>query len=343
MPVRSSNSKILSLIRETPPDDIIFNLICGTTDISRIEGISAAGSNPEITLLTPTLDSEIISEGRCISMPIPPMTPEGIPTPALISRAALTSLGVSTVIVDAGFREMPKVPFLHSGIGTSGNPSRETALPEYRIAFETGRYIGRTLGSRYDLVALGESIPGGTTTSYLTLRSLGMDLPTSSSLPSDPGNMKEELWKRVQNRVNPDSLSLQQKIMEFGDYTQAMALGMMESLKDTPVILFGGTQMATIFRISDMMGQNVEKYLSTTSWVYSHRKETIDALVQDPERLIISEMTFGGSKHKGLRMYDLGHVREGAGMGGSFMLASLKTGNDQAIYSEIDRLYGSFM
>ncbi|MCL4337646.1 MAG: nicotinate-nucleotide--dimethylbenzimidazole phosphoribosyltransferase [Candidatus Thermoplasmatota archaeon] len=342
MPVKSTNASIMSLIKETSTSDMIFNLICGTTEISKIGGISAAGSNPEITLLTPTLDSEIIARGKCLSLPIPPMTPEGIPTPALITRASLTTLGIESVILDAGFKEPPRVPYFHSGIGTSRDPSKDAALPNYRVAFDAGRYIGKVLGKRYGLVALGESIPGGTTTSYLVLRSLGLNLQTSSSMPSDPRNMKEELWENVVRRADPDNLNVEEKIREYGDYVQATTLGILSALENTPALLFGGTQMATIFHLSNLLGQKVDKYLCTTSWVYNHRKETIDFLVPEKQRLVISEMTFSESAHEGLRMYNLGHVREGAGMGGSFMLAALKLGSEKRVYSEIDKLYGSF-
>ena len=40
--------------------DILFILLAGTTEVSKIPGISAAGETPELTALTPVLDSEII-------------------------------------------------------------------------------------------------------------------------------------------------------------------------------------------------------------------------------------------------------------------------------------------
>ena len=72
-------------------DPEINILLCGSTEVSKIKGISAAGANPEMTFLTPALDAELIETGKCITMELPPMTPEGIPSPALITRVCSSS------------------------------------------------------------------------------------------------------------------------------------------------------------------------------------------------------------------------------------------------------------
>ncbi|MCL4349265.1 MAG: TIGR00303 family protein, partial [Candidatus Thermoplasmatota archaeon] len=87
----------------TDRHDILYILLGGTTRVSTIPGISAAGASPELTKLTPVLDSEIISEGKCISYDVVPMTEEGIPTPSIITRGANEVSGINTLIMDAGF------------------------------------------------------------------------------------------------------------------------------------------------------------------------------------------------------------------------------------------------
>ncbi len=342
MPIEAKNRDILDLLAKIENDRIIFSLINGTTEISRINGISAAGANPDITMLTPTLDSEIISAGRCLSLDVPPMTPDGIPTPALITRSSLSDIPIESLIIDAGFSVYPKVPFFHTGVGTSRNPAKEPALPDFDRAFNAGRHIAKTVFRHYGVIALGESIPGGTTTAFLMLRALGLDVPTSSSLPHDPTGLKETLWKDVKARSDIEKLSVEKKIAEVGDYTMAMILGILSDLDEKPVLLFGGTQMATVYRLSELIGQKSNKYLCTTGWVYRHRKETIEMLVEDSDRLVVSNISFKNSRHEGLRKYDDGHVREGAGMGGSFMLGAVKK-DEESIYSQTDRFYDTFL
>ena len=342
MPIKAEDNEILDLLAKTDNDRILFSLINSTTEISLIQGISAAGANTDITLLTPTLDSEIISTGRCLSLDVPPMTPDGIPTPALITRSSLSNIPIETLIIDAGFSVYPKVPFFYTGVGTSRNPAKEPALPDFDKVFKAGRHIANTVFRHYSVIALGESIPGGTTTAFLMLRALGYDTPTSSSLPQDPSDLKETLWKAVKARTDVIKLDVEKRIAEVGDYTMAMALGILSGVGEKPVLLFGGTQMATVYRLSELMGQKSNKYLCTTNWVYRHRKETIDMLVECPEKIIISNMSFKNSRHEGLRRYDDGHVREGAGMGGSFMLGTIKI-DEASIYLQTDRFYDTFL
>lgn len=76
----------------------LFTLVIGTTDTSLIPGITIAGAKPELTHYTPAADAEYLLLGRCRVIPTVPMTPpDGKPTPALITRAAikLTGAGVS--------------------------------------------------------------------------------------------------------------------------------------------------------------------------------------------------------------------------------------------------------
>jgi len=100
-------------------ENTIFVLIAGTTEVSLRSGITAAGASPEFTRITPTVDAEIIGEGKCLSTADPPMTPEGIPTPAIVSRAILDLTGLRSLIVNGGF---PCVRKRHSSRHTSNHP-----------------------------------------------------------------------------------------------------------------------------------------------------------------------------------------------------------------------------
>ncbi|MCL5881535.1 MAG: nicotinate-nucleotide--dimethylbenzimidazole phosphoribosyltransferase, partial [Candidatus Thermoplasmatota archaeon] len=52
-----------------------------------------------------------------------------------------------------------------------------------------------------------------------------------------------------------------------------------------------------------------------------------------------TDISFHDSPFEGLRKYDEGHVREGAGMGGSYYLASAVSGRKE-IMEEINSVYG---
>jgi NaMN:DMB phosphoribosyltransferase len=116
-----------------------------------------------------------------------------------------------------------------------------------------------------------------------------------------------------------------------------VSLGIAESVRNSDLILAGGTQMATCSYLIQTMKQRIP-YLCTTSWVMKDSGENIKKLV--PRKyLVTSEIKMDGSRHEGLRMYERGHVKEGAGMGAAFMLASSLNGDEARIYGAVDKLY----
>ncbi|MHA1364365.1 MAG: nicotinate mononucleotide-dependent phosphoribosyltransferase CobT, partial [Candidatus Freyarchaeota archaeon] len=68
----------------------VFICTIGNTETAKIPGISAAGKYPEITDYTPAADVELLFYGECKCIDGVPVTPDGIPTPALITRSALS-------------------------------------------------------------------------------------------------------------------------------------------------------------------------------------------------------------------------------------------------------------
>ena len=266
------------------------------------------------------------------------MTPEGIPTPAIITRASLERIGVRVMVVDAGLATNPQVPFFSCNLGASRDPSVERALPEFHKAMEFGKYIG-SLISGYRAVFIGESVPGGTTTAQAVMNCLGNDFNTSSSLPHNPDMEKLKIISKAQQRVDNSELDAEQCIVEYGDYMMPVALGISRSLRDNTVVYCGGTQMANVFDLDRRVNQPTGKrYVATTRWVMEHRPETMKRLV-GTENVIVSKINFSTMPQQGLREYENGHVREGAGMGGAFALYSIIDGNMPGLYNEISRLY----
>ncbi len=345
MGILTTNSEIIKEIERTPDEEIMFILLAGTTEISSIPGLSAAGVTPEITRLTPAVDAEILMSGRCKSMDEPPMTPEGIPTPAVVTKGALNLTGVRPMVIDSGFALYPGVPFIYSGTGASGDPRKGASLKNFDTAYHTGKYVANLLNGKYRMTFLAESVPGGTTTAMMVLRARGFELQTSSSMPDDPVDLKENLWREafmMRRNVKPGFM---EAVRQYGDYTMVTALGFLSSYRGI-TILSGGTQMANIFSLFSQYSIendiNRELYLATTSYIYDHRPDTIKKLIPE-NRIIVSEISMSESRYDGLKAYDHGHVREGVGMGGAYLLSYLRTQSDSKIHKSVDDLYQTLM
>ncbi|OLS12591.1 MAG: hypothetical protein RBG13Loki_3785, partial [Promethearchaeota archaeon CR_4] len=82
----------------------LFICTLGNTETAKIPCISAAGANPEITDLTPAADAEYLYYGCCKSIKGVPVTPTGIPTPALITKVALELGNIPLIIAVGGLR-----------------------------------------------------------------------------------------------------------------------------------------------------------------------------------------------------------------------------------------------
>ncbi len=322
----------------TDRGDILYILLGGTTNVSAIPGISAAGASPELTKLTPVLDSEIISAGKCISYDVVPMTEEGIPTPSIITRGANEISGINTLIVDAGFIQDPAIPFIKTSVGPANNGSKEKALPYYERAIEYGNYLGRLMDGKYKFIFLAESVPGGTTTAYTVLSSIGIGEMTSSSMKDSPDNIKESFATTALGRTGK-LLDYNSSVAEFGDYMMPIALGISKAIKKSALFYSGGTQMATVFYLDSLMNRVDNRYVFTTEYIMRDKEKLMKKLVG--QKLLYSNMNFSGIN--GLKYYDEGYVKEGTGFGAAFGISSLFESNTAKIYNNIKKVYKSFL
>ena len=338
MPRRSCNmailhgNKIYSEIKDS--GDVLFILLAGSTDISKIPGISAAGESPELTALTPVLDSEIIWSGKCISYDVVPMTENGIPTPSIITRASIETSGIETLIVDAGMVEDPKIPFIKTGLGPALNGSENTALPYYDRAMEFGKYIGGLIDGRYKHIFIAESVPGGTTTAYTVLSSLGIMDMTSSSMKDSPDNIKKELAQKALKRIDKRA-TIPEKIRETGDYMMPLVLGISSAVKNSNIFFSGGTQMATVFYLDMLINHGNNRYVFTTGYIMKDKRDLMEKLAGSS--IIYADTDFTGME--GLEYYEDGYVKEGTGFGAAFGIASILGNNTDAIYKSIEKVY----
>ena len=324
---------------QTNQEGKIFILLAGSTSVSKIPGITAAGSTPELSFLTPAVDSEILSEGRPLSMNSPPMTPDGIPTPSIVTRACLNITSLWPLVINAGLAQKPGSVYLETGLEPAKNPVNGDALPRLDRAMKTGKEIGKFLSRTFSDLYIAESVPGGTTTAYLVLRAMGYSVETSSSIKTGSDAIKEDLWNTLTSGKETRKMNPLDAVKRYGDYMMALALGLSRGASGSRIHYCGGTQMATVFELDKTINNPTgDRDVITTGWVIDHRPETMKKLVGD-QNLVRTDISFHDSPFEGLRKYDEGHVREGAGMGGSYYLASAVSGRKE-IMEEINSVYG---
>ena len=76
-------------IKKTQNKKFIFSFIISYTHTCEIPGITVAGANPDLLKFTSAADAEYLHYGYCRSIDAIPMTPDGKPTPAILTKVAL--------------------------------------------------------------------------------------------------------------------------------------------------------------------------------------------------------------------------------------------------------------
>ena len=337
----------------------LFVYVIASTKTSTIPGISVAGASPEATLYTPTLDIEYLVYGSPKTLDVIPVTPEGIPTPALITRAALSLVDVPYIIVDAGTYKEPLVPHVVLPHRVVGNRiDVENALPSgyAEKLFRDGETLGRMIATNKSFILIGESMPGGTTTAMAIMESLGFKAigRVSSASPNNPHNLKVEVFKKAVSRYGK-SLPVKdvfEAVEVFGDPLHisiaGIAYGALE--KGAKILLAGGTQMCSVLAILKRLGAEMKGRLAigTTRWIIEDKTSDIIGLVKDiaPETIVIyTKLSFSDAPYTGLKFYEQGYVKEGVGAGGTVVATKLLfkvplQRVKEAIYEEYKRVLG---
>ena len=273
-----------------------------------------------------------------------PMTPDGKPTPALLTRAALESASIPQITISAGSKITPKLPYFETGLPFGKNISTEPGLEQSSVkhAIDYGKIVGRTLASCTNCLVIGESIPGGTTTALAVMRGLGIDARVSSSMPKNPQSLKTEIVEKALMRS--DSKEPYDVISNVGDPMIPFVAGMLSTASEiTNVILAGGTQMAAVLALAKSTGYDKDRVaIGTTSYIINDNNanflETVKSISDIPVLSINPKLE--ESKFDGLRAYSEGFVKEGAGAGGSMIASLLKTGmNSKKLLALIDDEY----
>lgn len=324
----------------TPVPDIsatrpAFCGILANTLLSIVPGISGAGPSPEATLLTPALDAELILQGAITSVPAKPNTPTGCPTPAVITRAMMDLVGITPVFVNAGLARPPAVPCIDV-YGAAGNdPRTSDAVPLAAALYERGKLVGQYLSGASDLLVLGESVPGGTTTALCVLRALGYPARVSSSFVDNPVPLKEEICKAALARLPAGSAGDPLAVVRCtGDPMMPVAAGITAGYSGT-LILAGGTQMLAVCAILKALGVRLPP-VATTCYVRDDRSANApDLAARIGVQVLYVDPGFEDAGHAGLARYCLGEVKEGMGAGGAMALAYLQGHSPAAIREKI--------
>ncbi|MFQ6071512.1 MAG: nicotinate mononucleotide-dependent phosphoribosyltransferase CobT, partial [Methanosarcinales archaeon] len=314
----------------------IFECTIATTQTAKIQGISAAGAYPEITDYTPPADVELLFYGKCKCISGVPVTPDGIPTPALITMSALELAEISTFVVNAGLNIKPYVPFMEVGGKSGESIITGKAVSEVQEVYERSVLLGKELAKTADYLVMGESIPGGTTTALAVLLALGIDAEgkVSSSMPNNPHNIKIDTVNKAMKSAQITKGALKdsplEAISKVGDPMQVVHTGIAIGAKDKiPVMLAGGTQMAAILALIDATVSNTDNiFIGTTKWIIEDKNSDLKGLVNQIADIPIlaANLNFSATStsNQGLQKYEEGAVKEGVGAGGASIAAMLR-------------------
>jgi uncharacterized protein (TIGR00303 family) len=346
-----------------PVRNPVFVCVTSYTATCEIPGITAAGANLESLKFTSPADAEFLHYGHCKCIDRVPVTPDGKPTPAIITRAALRLSNIPFFVVDAGSKIKPSIPHISFDIPSGKNIQFGNALDIAKVnqAFEYGIILGKQLGRTSSMVVIGESIPGGTTTALGVLNALGIDAKnkTSSSMPQNPHELKNLTVSEGLKKANISFGSLRddplRAVSFLGDPMMPAVAGIVDGVLssgsvDSHVMLAGGTQMAAILALLKSLGRPLERIsVGTTVYVAEDISSNLTNLINaisteigiykfDPQLAL--------SSHPGLRAFARGFVKEGVGAGGLSIVAILKSNGQidgRSLLKAVEQEYDTIM
>ncbi len=335
-----------------------FALCIGSTATSDLEGISAAGADGNARRLTPAIDAEALVLGSPRSADQVPVSPRGIVSPVVLSRAMMSLVDCSIDVFDCGAFYPPQVPHRRVGEQPAACPDSGSALALDTVQelFAAGRRAGNELASQVSYLVVGECVPGGTTTALGVLTALGYPAEklVSSSMPLADHDRRSKL---IRTGLQLAGLTAElaraeplRAVAAVGDPMQAFAAGIaIEASKHVPVVLGGGTQMLAVFALASAI-EGVDYIrerpiaVLTTKWVAFDSESDpaqLAELVGAP--FAASCPNFHCSRHSGLRAYEQGNVKEGVAAGALMALAHLSGKTESQICEAVDNQYDAMV
>ncbi len=366
--------KFLTQRRDTR-NQLKFNLVLASTTLSDLDNISAAGKDSESRRLTPALDAEALChslENLPVSLPV---SPAGVTSPVVLTKAALTFLEPKLEIVDAGSFKQPAVMHRRINDEVAKYPTQSDlgrALDRKLVTdlFEQGLNDSRN-GEELELIA--ECVPGGTTSAALVLALTNLESDSSIRMPPEKlasycsssllgaksqkiSFIRDQLdfLETSRGKALPELVSQclrdpLEAISLAGDTMQAYAAGYLlgRASKGQTTILAGGSQMIAVYRIASLLRKPVllatNSLIATTKYVALDKEAKVkDLAARNKAPLISVDPHLKNSVHQGLRAYEEGHVKEGVGAGAACLMAyTLAKISGEELLEEIDKTYGS--
>jgi uncharacterized protein (TIGR00303 family) len=318
----------------------IFICVISHTETSEIPGITAAGANKDLIKYTPVADAEFLYYGKCNSINGVPSTPDGKPTPALITKTMLDIGNIPFIVVDAGVKVKPDIPLFSFNLKSGYNILKDIAMDPKQVekAYKYGLILGKQLSKCNDLLILGESIPGGTTTALGVMLSLGIDAENkvSSSMSKNPHTIKNMVVRQSMKNNNISFGSLKDKpfdaISLVGDPMIPSITGIAQGAIEYggKVMLAGGTQMCAILSILKSLNVAIDNNnlsIGTTKYVYNDKTADFKNLVLSIDNnvgIFSVDLHLLESTKLGLRAFESGFVKEGVGAGGVSIVTMMK-------------------
>lgn len=317
----------------------IFICVISHTETSKIPGLTIAGANLDLIQQTPSADAEFLYYGKCICFNGIPATPDGKPTPALITRTSLNSAGIPFFVVDAGVKIKPSIPFYSFDLNCGNNIISDLAmiLEDVKKAYQYGKILGEQLTKNNDLVILGESIPSGTTTALGVMLSLGIDATnkTSSSMPNNPHQLKNRIIQTSMERKNIKFGEFKDEPLKAISYlgdpmipsVAGIATGVIEN--GGRVMLAGGTQMCAVLAFLKCLKKDTGRIMiGTTKYILDDSQAGFEELVYSIDNeigILAVDLHMEESSTQGLKAFAEGFVKEGVGAGGVSIASMVKT------------------
>jgi uncharacterized protein (TIGR00303 family) len=335
----------------------LFACVIGVTETAKIPGISAAGKYPDLTDYTPPADVELLLLGKCKCIHGVPVTPEGIPTPALITKAALGLADLPVLVVSGGLKIKPQIPFFDLGGNPGGDIRTGNAVKNAEEVFEKAKLLGENLAKIAEYLVIGESVPGGTTTALGVMLAMGVNAEgkISSSMPNNPHELK---IKTVEAGFRASGIKFGalandplKAVSCVGDPMMPAFAGLVAGAAESiPVLMAGGTQMGAILAIVKALKPKIlgNVAIGTTRWVIADKTADLAGIVAQiaDVPVLAANLDFSLSKFDGLKAYEAGVVKEGVGAGGACIAAILKSSgmiSSVGLLAEVEKIYNQLV
>jgi NaMN:DMB phosphoribosyltransferase len=287
--------------------NFLFSLVISYTETCEIPGITFAGADKDSIKYTPPADAEYLYYGNCKTIDKIPMTPDGKPTPALLTKTALESSSIPHIVINAGSKISPQLPFIQTGLSPGKNISVNPAMTDSQV------------------------------TALAVMKAFGYKARVSSSIPNNPVILKNQIASMALEGLDSDNPY--NVIAKVGDPMIPFVTGMLSSASEiNPVILAGGTQMTAVLAFASKIGFNEKNTaIGTTCYISEDENANFKHLVSEIADIpaIAVNPRLENSKFPGLKAFSEGFAKEGAGAGGSIIASMLKTNNNSSQFLEL--------